>query len=213
MNTRTRSAARSMAFRVDRVSQGGPFMSGTTIRSISDACWRLVSGRTTLITGFLTGLAALGAVADVTETHDQQCSMAIVGATIIDGSGGEPLQNGTVLIFGERILAVGKTQDIDSEACALRIDGRGQYLLPGFIDTNVHVAMPREPIDFARYYDQLDTIAIEGAQLHLKSGVTTIRDSYGVLDPLLAARDAIRSGKVIGADMYVAGNILGWGGQ
>lgn len=145
--------------------------------------------------------------------QSQECSTAIVGGTIIDGTGAAPLRNGVVLISGERITAVGKRRDVNYSNCEAEIDGRGKYLTPGFIDTNVHVAMPIRPVDFARYFDRLDELAIEGAQFHLKHGVTTIRDSYGVLDPLLAARDAIRNGDVVGADILVAGNIVGWGGQ
>jgi len=63
-----------------------------------------------------------------------------------------------------------------------------------------------------RYQDQRFDITLEGAQLHLKHGVTTIRDSYGILKPLLAVRDAINRGEVVGPRLYVAGNIVGWGG-
>src|SRR5262249_14183236 len=80
------------------------------------------------------------------------------------------------------------------------------------VDTNVHVAMPGTAIDYARYEDRLTDLAIEGAQLHLKYGVTSVRDSYGTMMPLLAARDKINSGKAIGARLFVAGNIIGWGG-
>ncbi|WP_375211313.1 amidohydrolase family protein [Hyphococcus sp.] len=133
--------------------------------------------------------------------------------TIIDGNGGKPLRNGAVKITGEHILEVGKSGDIDVDSCAETLNGRGKYLTPGFIDTNVHVSMLSRQIDYARYFDRLKEIAIEGAQIHLKYGVTTIRDSYGVLEPLREAREAIRSGEAIGADLVFAGNIVGWGGH
>ena len=65
----------------------------------------------------------------------------------------------------------------------------------------------------ARYYDRLEEIALEGTQLQLKHGVTTIRDSYGFMKPLLAVRDRINRGEAVGARLYVAGNIVGWGGN
>ena len=95
------------------------------------------------------------------------------------------------------------------------IDGRGRYLLPGFIDSNVHATVYGNPArrdTSARYALRNEELALEFAQRHLKVGVTTIRDSYGVLPPLLAVRDRIERGEAIGPRMLVAGNILGWGG-
>lgn len=141
------------------------------------------------------------------------CALAIVGATVIDGNGGPPTANGAVLVRDGKFAAVGRREAVQVPGCARVIDGSGKYVTPGFIDTNVHVGMPGSPIDFARYWDQLSDLAIEGAQLHLKHGVTSIRDSYGVLKPLLVARDRIRRGEVPGARLFVAGNIVGWSGN
>jgi imidazolonepropionase-like amidohydrolase len=92
------------------------------------------------------------------------------------------------------------------------IDGRGKFLTPGFIDTNVHISLGGSMESNVRYQDQRFDITLEGAQLHLRRGVTTIRDSYGIMKPLLAVRDAIARGEVVGPRLYVAGNIVGWGG-
>ena len=48
--------------------------------------------------------------------------------------------------------------------------------------------------------------------MQLRYGVTTVRDSYGALLPLIEVRDAIARGEAIGPRMLVAGNIVGWGG-
>jgi imidazolonepropionase-like amidohydrolase len=141
------------------------------------------------------------------------CATAVLGATIIDGNGGPPIANGTVLVRDGKFAAVGARSTVNVPGCARVIDGAGKFVTPGFIDTNVHVGMPGSPIDFARYWDRLSDLAIEGAQLHLKHGVTSIRDSYGVLEPLIVARDAIRRGDVPGARLFVAGNIVGWSGN
>jgi imidazolonepropionase-like amidohydrolase len=143
----------------------------------------------------------------------QQCAIAIVGATVIDGNGGPALADGTVLIRNGRFEAVGPRRSVSVPECAQVVNGAGKFLTPGFVDTNVHVGMPGGAIDFARYWDRLSDLAVEGAQLHLKYGVTSIRDSYGVLMPLLEARDRIRRGEVPGARLLVAGNIVGWSGN
>ena len=53
---------------------------------------------------------------------------------------------------------------------------------------------------------------LEAAQLELRHGVTTVRDSYGLLLPLVAVRDDIAAGRAVGARILAAGNIIGWGG-
>lgn len=141
------------------------------------------------------------------------CAIAVVGGTVIDGNGGAPVANATVLVRNGKFEAVGPRNSVPVPSCARVIDAAGKFVTPGFTDTNVHVAMPGGAIDFARYWDRLADLAIEGAQLHLKHGVTSIRDSYGVLAPLLVARDKLRRNEVPGARLFVAGNIVGWSGN
>lgn len=138
--------------------------------------------------------------------------LAIVGATLIDGNGGAPLPEATIVIRSGRIAAVGRRASTPIPRGARVIDGTGKWATPGFVDANVHVSLYSGLENFARYEDRFTDIVVEAAQLHLKLGVTTIRDSYGMLGPLVRARDMIRRGEVTGPRMYVAGNIVGWGG-
>ena len=136
--------------------------------------------------------------------------IAIVGGTLIDGNGGPPVPNATIVVRGGRITAV------DAGAPAPRgarvISATGKYIVPGFVDANVHVSIYSGLENFARYQDRFTDVAIEAAQRHLKVGVTTIRDSYGMIAPLAAARDAFRTGRAVGPRLLFAGNIVGWGG-
>lgn len=136
----------------------------------------------------------------------------IVGAAVVDGTGAAPMQDATIVIRDRKIAAVGPRAKVQVPNGARVIDGTGKFVTPGFVDTNVHVSIYSGLENFARYQDRFADVAIEAAQIHLKNGVTTIRDSYGMLSALKAARDAITSGKVIGPRMYFAGNIVGWGG-
>ena len=157
-------------------------------------------------------LLAVAVSTAASQSPAQPCAIAIVGVTVIDGNGGAPLADGTVLVRNGKFEQVGKRADVKVPDCARKVDGTGKFVTPGFVDTNVHNGMPTSAAEYARYWEKLTDIAIEGAQMHLKYGVTSMRDSYGTMMPLLAARDAIKSGKVVGARMYVAGNIIGWGG-
>jgi len=57
----------------------------------------------------------------------------------------------------------------------------------------------------------LDPALQEAAQIALKFGVTTVRDTYGPLLPLMELHDEIAHGDAIGPRMQVAVDILGWG--
>ena len=138
--------------------------------------------------------------------------IAIVGGTVIDGNGGPPLPNATVLVQRGRITAVGPSTAVTPPGGARVINAAGKFITPGFVDANVHVSIYSGLENFARYQDRFTDVAIEAAQQHLKVGVTTIRDSYGMLAPLLAAREAFRTGKAVGPRLLFAGNIVGWGG-
>jgi imidazolonepropionase-like amidohydrolase len=138
---------------------------------------------------------------------------ALVGGTLIDGKGGEPVGPATLLIEGAKIAGVGAQSQVPIPKQAEVIDVRGQYVLPGLMDANVHlVPWPSWTfIEFlARYEGMFEAIIEEAAQLALRHGFTTVFDSMGPLKPLMAARDSIDRGGVLGARIRVAGNIIGF---
>ncbi|MGB4972685.1 MAG: hypothetical protein WBO32_08495, partial [Cyclobacteriaceae bacterium] len=144
-----------------------------------------------------------------------QTVLAITNVTIIDGNGGDPASDQTVLIRDGRIEAIGKTSSVKIPKNTKVIDGKGKFLTPGFVDSNVHASIyggMNRPETIIKYEAQSEALVTEFAQLQLKYGVTTIRDSFGTLLPLIAVRDRINRGEVVGPRMLVAGNIVGWGG-
>ena len=93
--------------------------------------------RTTLLAVVL-GAAALSAL------HAQTPSAArtaIVGGTVVDGNGGAPIADAVVVIDGTRISAIGPRSAVTIPADARQIDARGRWLIPGMIDTNVHLSL------------------------------------------------------------------------
>lgn len=164
-----------------------------------------------------TVLVFLSIVAAAAATLRAQTSvLAIVGATVIDGNGGRPMPNGVVVIDGNRIAAVGPRSSTRIPDGARTIDGTGTFIVPGFVDTNVHLSLYGGMNDryetLVRYYDRQPEIVLEAAQTQLSYGVTTVRDSYGMLRPLVAVRDRLASGGAIGPRILAAGNIVGWSG-
>jgi len=104
---------------------------------------------------------------------------AITNATLIDGTGTDPVPNATVLIEGERITAAGAK--LSPPADAEVIDARGRTVMPGMIDCHVHlwgrVTHLQErlltPPTLNAFY------AMRNAQRTLDAGVTSVRDASG----------------------------------
>jgi imidazolonepropionase-like amidohydrolase len=138
---------------------------------------------------------------------------ALVGGTLISGTGGEPVERGTLLIEGGKIAGIGAQAEVAIPDQTEIIDVRDRYVLPGLIDANVHlVPWPSWTfIEFlARYEGMFEAIIEEAAQVALRHGFTTVFDSMGPLAPLMAVRDSIDRGEIPGARIRVAGNIVGF---
>ncbi len=85
-------------------------------------------------------------------------TIAIVGATLIDGHGGEPLQDACVIIQNGKILKVGKRDEMQIPKEAEVMEANGLSLLPGLIDAHFHLGDQALPTHFLRH------------------GVTSVRD-------------------------------------
>lgn len=139
-------------------------------------------------------------------------TIAIVATTVFDGTGRPPTSDATILIVNGRIAAVGPGRKIPVPQGARVIDGRGKFVIPGLINANAHLT-PYNAFDGFTGPDSLLTLgALSASEVLLERGITTVRDTYGVLPPLLEARARLARGTVEGARILVAGNILGWGG-
>ena len=108
----------------------------------------------------------------------QTAAQAIVGGTIIDGNGGPPIRDAIIVVTGQRITAIGPRSSVRVPPGATVIDAAGKYVVPGFIDTNVHLSLyggVRERYEtLVRYHSRQDDIVLEAAQIELKHGVTTV---------------------------------------
>lgn len=98
----------------------------------------------------------------------------------------------SVVIRGGRIAAIGPAAKLTPGESALRIDGRGKFLMPGLADLHVHL------------FNSKDLL------LYLANGVTTIRNlgGYGAADSILEIRRQVRAGERLGPTIYTSGNWL-----
>jgi imidazolonepropionase-like amidohydrolase len=134
--------------------------------------------------------------------------VAVVGATIIDGNGGRPIDDGVILIEGKRIVAVGD-RSTPIPRGAKQIVASGKFVIPGLMTTVVLVGDTHTVATLVRYEGRYDELALEAAQIALKSGLTTVFDNYGPRDDLIKVRTAINEGRVTGSRIYLCGGWVG----
>ncbi|UII80254.1 amidohydrolase family protein [Flagellimonas sp. CMM7] len=137
---------------------------------------------------------------------------ALVGGTLIDGFGSDPIKNSVILIEGERIKAVGTVETLPVPTNAEVISTEGMSVLPGLWDMHVHT-MINGHADYT-YWDKTypplfkDVIMPSSAHQLLMAGVTSARDLGGPLEESIAVRDAINNGEIPGATLYVSGPFI-----
>jgi hypothetical protein len=85
----------------------------------------------------LGGILALSACVDDPPTAD--ANLAIEHVTLIDVERGSTIAGQTVLIAGDRIVAVGSDAGIEVPNSAQRVDGTDRFLIPGLWDMHGHV--------------------------------------------------------------------------
>ncbi|MEP7346568.1 MAG: amidohydrolase family protein [Gemmatimonadaceae bacterium] len=139
-------------------------------------------------------------------------TLAITGATAIDGTGRAPIPDAVVLMRDGKITALGSARDVTVPASATRIDARGKFVIPGLMDANLHLYLNGDLESLIKYEDRYHEIALEGAQIALRTGMTTVFDTWGPRAALIKARDMIASGQVPGSRIFLAGNIIGFSG-
>jgi imidazolonepropionase-like amidohydrolase len=111
---------------------------------------------------------------------------AIVDVNVVPMDRERVLEHQVVIVRGDRIAALGRVGAVRMPSGAIRIDGRGRYLIPGLFDMHVHVE------------DTTDLL------LFLAKGITTVRNLEGRPEHL-EWRRLIRTGKLLGPDLFTSG--------
>jgi imidazolonepropionase-like amidohydrolase/cyclophilin family peptidyl-prolyl cis-trans isomerase len=154
-------------------------------------------------------LASLSLIAQPAWSADP---LVITGATLIDGTGVQPVRDAVVVVDGQRIVATGRRGEVTVPPGARTIDATGKFIIPGLMDANVHLMLGSSIEFIVRHEGRYEDLIEEAAQVALKNGLTTVFDSWGPLQPLLNVRDRIKRGEAVGSRMFVAGNIVGFSG-
>ena len=134
----------------------------------------------------------------------------IHAGTLLDRPGRDPRRNATIIIQKGKITAV---QDgfAKPAAGANVIDLRDRFVLPGLIDSHVHLTSDRAGIEgqLASVSESAALRALEAAwnaRKTLDAGFTTVRNLGSADGITLALRDAIAKGWAIGPRIIDAGS-------
>jgi imidazolonepropionase-like amidohydrolase len=128
----------------------------------------------------------------------------IHNGTLIDGNGGAPLADAAILIRDEQIQAVGRRTDVQPPAGPVtRIDAQSGTILPGFIDTHVHLMFEGFDIPkmITRPFSMNFYRAIDHMRRTIDAGVTTVRDAGGAD---AGVKQAVTEGLIVGPRMQIS---------
>ncbi|MCA1623335.1 MAG: amidohydrolase family protein [Acidobacteria bacterium] len=118
--------------------------------------------------------------------------LAFVNVNVVPMDSERVVQNQTIIIRDGRIAAIGAAKRVRVPQGAVKIDGRGRYLMPGLADMHVHL----------EYFDREAQLL-----LFLANGVTTVRNMDGRPN-ILEWRKRIAAGNLLGPNIFTAGAIL-----
>ena len=130
------------------------------------------------------GLALLSAC-----TERAPEGVALVGATVIDGTGRPPLRDAVVVVRGNRIASIAPRAGFEPPRRMTVVDVSGRWIIPGLIDAHAHVerwALPR----------------------YVAFGVTSLRSVHGRMDSALALRDEVNLGGTAAPRIWSAGAMI-----
>jgi hypothetical protein len=121
-------------------------------------------------------------------------SIAVQNVSVVSMTSARPLRPTNVLIRRGRIISLDANL-AEVRAAAVRVDGAGKYLVPGFTDAQVHLPTSRPLLQAV-------------CDLLIANGVTAVFDLAGT-SAQLRFRDDIQHGKARGPRIYVSGPPVG----
>ncbi len=134
-------------------------------------------------------------------------TLAIKNATLFDGSGALPFGPVTVLVEGDRISQISPYQNPNPSEGVDVIEASGKFLMPGLIDSHVHITGSGDPNMLKAMKQSVPFQALR-ATLHakatLEAGITAIRDAGAGFLVDVALKQAINQGLIPGPRMQVA---------
>ncbi|MEL6529664.1 MAG: amidohydrolase family protein, partial [Pseudomonadota bacterium] len=132
-------------------------------------------------------------------------TVAITGARILTMAGGLDTQdagvieNGVIVIEGDRIAAIGAAGDVSVPGGATTIDANGKTIMPGIVDAHAHGPQGTGDLIPQQNWRLVQDLAM---------GVTTIHDPSNRASQFFAAAERQRAGMLLGPRLFSTGEII-----
>jgi imidazolonepropionase-like amidohydrolase len=146
----------------------------------------------------------------------QPRDLVLTGVTVIDGTGGPPLDGAAIRVTDGRIAGVGAADGVLADAHRDGVDEvielAGAFVTPGLINTHTHLSLGL-PGALGAALDRMTAHELvlymaDGARRTLEAGVTTVRCVAERDGADFALRRAIEAGQAIGPRIFTAGRAL-----
>lgn len=132
---------------------------------------------------------------DVKKAETRIPTVAFINVNVVPMDEERVLAGQTVIVKDGVIAEIGSSSRVKIPAGALRVDGRGKYLMPGLADMHVH-------------FEPFNQQATDGMlRLFVANGVTTVLNLYGT-PSFLALREKVARGETIGPTIYTSGPFI-----
>ena len=143
--------------------------------------------------------------------------IAIVGGSLIDATGASPKIGYTIVVEGDKITKVGRSEDVKIPQGAQVINAEGMTVMPGIINSNQHIQLnplyPAPTADLplevlrARWEETFSRMPMR-AYVYLMQGVTSMRQTSGPSKRILPVKKRIDAGEIAGPRIFLGGALF-----
>lgn len=138
--------------------------------------------------------------------------LLVEDVTLIDGTGRPPIEDAWVLVKDGRIVRIARSP-LTAESVE-RLDGRGNYLIPGLMDAHIHLRGARRltPEGLQEVAPDFEE-GIGALHSFLYAGVTSVYDAGNDADFILELRRRERTGEITAPRIFATGSIVTYPGS
>ena len=126
-------------------------------------------------------------------------SIVFKNARIITMKGDEVLENATIVIDKNRIVNIGKNNEVAIPADAKVFDATGKTIMPGIVDVHAHLHASPDGISPQQDWNYFANLAF---------GVTTAHDPSSNTEMVFSQSEMLKAGVMVGPRVYSTGTIL-----